>query len=110
MGVRGDIEEGGGGVRARDQIRDRREGRRRWDYSGWRSRTRASTRGIILGEERSERDGARWAERFASSMSASLRTFRMFRTESHLGGAFKHDEARRKLVHVLHYLIHRDDR
>lgn len=82
---------GAGGVewRAHDQIRDRREGRWRRDYSGWKSGTGASTRGIILGEERSERDGARWAERFASSTSAPLRTFRMFRTESHLGGVFK---------------------
>lgn len=31
-------------------------------------------------------------------MSASLRTFRMFRTESHLGGVLKQDEERRLLV------------
>lgn len=40
-------------------------------------------RRIILGEGRSERDGARWAERFASSIGGSLRTFRMFQRESH---------------------------
>lgn len=48
-----------------------------------RSGTSASMRHIILGEERSKRDGARWAEHFASSISGSLRTFRMFRSESH---------------------------
>lgn len=31
-------------------------------------------------------------------MSASLRTFRMFRTESHLGGVLKQGEERRLLV------------
>lgn len=31
----------------------------------------------------SKRDGARWAEHFASSISGSLRTFRMFQSESH---------------------------
>lgn len=45
---------------------------------GMKSGTSASMRRIILGEGRSKRDGARWAEHFASSLGGSLRRFRMF--------------------------------
>lgn len=74
----------GGGRKKWDQIR--RSSERSTlvlSHLGMKSGTSASMRGSILGEGRSKRDGARWAERFASGSGGSLRRFRMFRRESH---------------------------